>query len=314
MYSEGLAAFMQIIRVKNLVMIALTQFFVRLFIIDPVFFNYKIEHALSGIEFYIFVTATLCIAAAGYIINDYFDVGMDRVNKPMRVTIGEYFSRQQAFRLHLIFNIIGVALGIFSAWLAGNVRLGFIFPVIAGILWFYAKTYKKVFLLGNILVGLVTAAVPLVVAYSETKLFTVSNVVTIEAGKEIMRFTVGYAIFAFLATLIREIIKDAEDIEGDREYGCQTLPIVLGLKTTKVIIASLTLMMIGLLFIAQQYFFRDNLLMEVSYILIALQLPAAGMLFYLVPATTQDDFARLSKWMKVLMALGVASMAVFYFL
>lgn len=311
MYKAWLAEFSKLVRIKNLVIIAVTQYFVRLFIINPIFFNYKIEHSLSGWEFAIFVFATLCIAAAGYIINDYFDVDIDRINQPDRVVVGKYFSRREAFRLHLILNIIGAVIGVLSAWLAGNIKLGFIFIVVAGLLWFYAKTFKKVFLLGNLIVGATTAMTILITAYFETGLFNKADQLALTANNEVMMLVLPYTFFAFLTTLIREIIKDAEDVEGDREYDCKTVPVVLGIKATKWVTAFLSVALIGLLFVAQHYFFREEQFVKISYILVTLQLPAATMIFYLVPAKNKEDFEKLSEWMKIIMLLGISSMAVF---
>src|SRR5687767_11217628 len=126
---------LKLMRWQNLLIIAVTQYLVRFFIIKPVFFNYKIEHSLSEWQFALFVLATVCIAAAGYIINDYFDVEIDRINKPDDMVIGNMISKRTAFQLHLVFNAVGVTLGFAVAFFAANVKLGFIFVVVAGLLW-----------------------------------------------------------------------------------------------------------------------------------------------------------------------------------
>lgn len=314
MNKEWLLELSKLVRVKNLLIIALTQCFVRLYLISPLFFNYKIEHALNGWQFALFVLATVCIAAAGYIINDYFDVDIDRINKPDKMVIGNFFIRNEAFRLHLIFNGAGTMLGFFIAWVAGNIKLGFIFIVIAGLLWFYAKTFKKVFLLGNLLVAILTALTVLVTAYFETNLFGSADVLVIAANKEVMALVLAYTLFAFLATLLREIIKDMQDVEGDREYNCKTIAVVLGVKKAKWFATLFIVMLICYLFFVQQHFFKDELFLQISYILIALQLPLAALLFNLVPAASKEDFGKLSEWMKTITLLGIVSMAVFYYL
>ena len=313
MYKEWLFEFSRLIRLKNLAILVVTQAFVRLFLINPVFFNYKIEHALAGWQFALFVLATVCIAAAGYIINDYFDADIDRINKPGKVVVGRYFSRREAFRMHLAFNVLGALLGVLAAWLAGNITLGFIFIVSAGLLWFYAKTFKKVFLLGNLLVAAFTAFAILTVVFFETGLFGNADLLVLAANREVFELTLAYAAFAMITTTMRELVKDMEDIEGDRAYGCKTVPVVLGVTATKWFIAALCVALIGLLFFAQSRFFREELFLRCSYILIALQLPAAALLFYLVPAAQKEDFARLSKGVKNIMLLGIVSMAVFYY-
>ncbi len=314
MFSQGLLVHLNFIRWKNLLIIAAAQLLVRYFIINPVFNNFRmIEHSLSDLQFFLLVLSTICIAASGYIINDYFDVGIDEVNKPMKVMVGRYFSKKETIRMHLGFNIAGSALGIVVAWLAGNVKLGFIFIVAAGMLWFYARTFKKTFLLGNIIVSLATALTLLLPAFFETELFSQADLIIATANQDIMIPVMAYALFAFLTTLIREIIKDAEDIEGDRMYGSKTLPVTLGVRTAKWVITMLSAMLIGLLFFAQRTFFAESLFLNISYIFIALQLPTAALVFYLVPAKEKKEFSKLSNMMKAIMLLGILSIPVFYF-
>ncbi|GIV33028.1 MAG: prenyltransferase [Chitinophagales bacterium] len=308
------SVYLKFIRWKNLLLIALTQLLVRFFIIKPVFAEYRLlEHSLSDLAFLLVVAATMCIAAAGYIINDYFDTGMDHINKPMQVMVGRYFSKKEALRMHLLFNAAGVALGLFAAFCAGNIQLGFVFVIAAGLLWFYARIFKKTFLLGNMIVALLTSLVVLLPSFFETHLFVQTDVVTSAAALRILIPTAIYSLFAFLATLIREIIKDVEDLEGDKQFGSQSIPASLGIKTTKAVVTILILLFAGLLFIVQRALFRDDQLLGVSYIFIALQLPALSMIFYLIPAKDQADFHKLSSLMKVIMLLGVISMPLFHY-
>ena len=315
--SEKLLAWLKLVRAKNLVIIAFTELFVRFYLIKPFFFNYKfaIDHSLLDSEFLLFVLATLCIAAAGYIINDYFDIDIDRVNKPDQVLVGRFFGRREAFRLHIAFNIAGVLLGFLSAWLAGNIKLGFTFAVVAGLLWFYAKSFKKIFLFGNIIVGLVTALTILLTLFFETRLIGVADELILKAAYDEMLIpsVFAYALFAFITTLIREIIKDIEDMEGDRQFDCKTVPVVFGVNAAKWMIAFLSVLLIALLALAQRYFFAEEQFLKISYILVALQLPVAAMIFSLVPAASKEDFAKLSEWMKVIMLFGILSMAVFHY-
>lgn len=314
---EKLFAWLNLLRVKNLAIIALSELFVRFYLIKPFFFNYKfaIDHSLSDLEFLLFIAAILCVAAAGYIINDYFDIDIDRVNKPERMLVGRIFGRMEAFRLHVVFNAAGVLLGFLSAWLAGNIKLGFIFAVTAGVLWFYARSLKKMFLLGNILVGIVTAVAILLPLLFETRLTGVKDELILKAAYDEMLIpsVFAYALFAFITTLIREMIKDIEDMAGDSQYGCKTVPVVLGVRGAKWMIAALGVLLIALLMAVQSLLFSEEQFLKISYILIAMQLPVAAMIFSLVPAASKEDFAKLSEWMKVIMLLGILSMAVFHY-
>ena len=308
-----LAPFLRLIRVENLAIIALTQILVRFFIVIPVFELYKLPLALNNMEYILFILATLCIAAAGYIINDYFDVSIDSVNKPMQVMVGNIFSKKEAFRYHLILNFIGSLLGLYAGWQAGNYKLGFVFIMIAGLLWFYATSFKKMFLIGNLIVSFTAAMVILTIGFFETTLFKQSDFVLATAANIIMMEILAYSFFAFLTTLIREIIKDMQDIKGDAGYGCKTVPVVLGLKNAKTIVTILCGLLIGLLFYLQKLYFPDGDFMKIAYIFIAIQLPVVALVFNLVPAQTAEEFGKMSTLMKIIILLGILSMVVFSF-
>lgn len=312
--NSRLAAFIKLIRIKNLLVIALTQFFIRFFIIKPEYFNYKnyLDLSLSDLEFVLLVLSTVLVAAAGYIINDYFDVSVDSINRPFKVIVGNHFTRKQAFQLHLILNIAGSILGLLVGWLAGNFKLGFVFFISAGLLWFYARGFKKQFLVGNLLVAILTALVVLLPLLFETGFFKKSGM-AMAANTEVLPVVSVYAFFAFLTTLIREIIKDIEDIEGDHEYGGKTLPIVLGVKSAKWTVAFLSIFLCATLLLVQQRLYRSDELFQIAYILIAIQLPVIYLIFNVVPAESAYDFNRLSKLMKLVMLLGIFSMPLFSF-
>jgi 4-hydroxybenzoate polyprenyltransferase len=182
------------------------------------------------------------------------------------------------------------------------------------LLWFYSKTFKRVFLLGNLVVAFTTSLTILVTYLFEANLFRDMDPIAAAANEQILPQVLAYSVFAFLATLIREIIKDIQDIEGDREYGCKTVPVVLGIRTANGIVTFLVVVLIGLLFLAQRYYFTEGMFLKVSYILVVLQLPLAALIFYLIPAQTKEDYGKLSDGMKIIMVLGIASMAVFHYL
>ena len=180
----------------------------------------------------------MLIAAAGYIINDYFDTQADLINKPKRVLVGVSIQRREAMILHAIMNIMGIGIGVYLSFYIKLPTLSMVFLIATGLLWFYSTNYKRQFLIGNLAVSFLTALVPLMVILFEIPLLNR------EYGEVMLRNSAsfGYLIawvgafsfFAFVTTLIREVIKDAEDFEGDRAYGMKTVPIVLGNTWTKV--------------------------------------------------------------------------------
>lgn len=313
-------AFLIMIRPMNLLMIVLTQLLIRFCIAQPIFDYFKIQSSLSIIEYLLMVLATVFIAASGYIINDYFDQNTDSINKPFRLHINNYFSKQSIINIHLLFNFIAIVLAFIAAWLAGNYKLSFIYVVSAGLLWFYSSSYKKMFLLGNFMVAtLTTLAVLMPVLFELPGLMQQNfsgnyDAVKLEAARIILYTVFGYVIFAFLTTLIREIVKDVEDIKGDLRDGANTIQVVLGLSYTKVVIGVLWLLLICLVALVQYSFYKEHQLARVLYLLVAVQLPSLLGIFYLWKAEQPEHFKFLSTLLKVIMFLGILSMAAFFLL
>jgi 4-hydroxybenzoate polyprenyltransferase len=152
----------------------------------------------------------------------------------------------------------------------------------------------------------------LITVYFERELFSHTDIVTLTANKEIMQHIFAYAAFAFFATMIREMIKDLEDMKGDAEFGRKTFPVVMGVLATKWAVTGLIAFLIALLFFLQQIFFRNEEFFEAAYIFIFLQLPLAAIVFSLVPSREADDFRKLSAWMKIVTLAGILSIPIFY--
>jgi 4-hydroxybenzoate polyprenyltransferase len=220
-----------LVRFPNLVIIAATQYAMRYLIMDPLLPATDFELQFGNIQFFLLVLSTIFIAAAGYIINDYFDTQADMINKPARVVVGVEIGRRVAMILHAMLNILGVGIGIYLGFYIGLPALSIVFLLATGLLWFYSTSYKRQFLVGNLSVSFLTGLVPLMVVLFEIPLLNR------EYGAVMLHYHVnfnyifawvgGFSFFAFLTTLIRELIKDAEDFEGDSAYGMRTLPIVL---------------------------------------------------------------------------------------
>lgn len=242
---------LRLIRFPNLIIIATTMVLIRYAIIQPIFIQYSIGLEFPILHFIFLVLAVVLIAAGGYMINDYFDVKIDLVNKPDSVTINNNFKNKFVLIAYIILNTIALSLAGYVSLQVGIIALFFIFPVTIGILWFYSTTYKQQFLVGNILVSLLIAFVPIIVALFEmpsihTKYLDFPEAYSVLL-KVIFTWCAVFAMFAFLVNLIRELVKDTEDFEGDNVFGRNTLPIVCGIKKTKVVVNVLILLTITLL-------------------------------------------------------------------
>ena len=305
------SAFFRLIRWPNLFFIVLTQMLFRYFILP---FVYQEAHPgyenikLSEVLFYLLVFASVCIAAAGYIINDYFDENIDHVNKSSKVIIGKYINRRSAILLHALFSFIGLLLSIFIGY---KLRNGFIpfFNFLAIILLLvYSSTFKKKILIGNIIISLLTAWTILVLTLAEYR-FRISPEDVV--WHRLLKMSFIYAGFAFIISLIREVIKDMEDMEGDIKYGCKTMPIVWGLPVSKVFTAVWIVVLAGMLAAIQIYVIQLGWWLSAFYSFVLIIFPLLWSLKKLYAATAPADFHRLSSVIKLIMLAGIVSMIFF---
>lgn len=340
-------AFIKLIRLPNLLIIVLTQYAIRYGIIYSSLTINGLDLQMSELDFFLLSLSTVMIAAAGYIINDYFDVKIDRVNRPDKIIIGKYFKRRLAMGAHLIINFIAIVLAGYLAYKIGNWKLIFIQILAAGSLWYYSISFKKQVLIGNIIVALLAALVPFVAGLYELilqdsnaedsvngLLFFVEEDTPFEqvmygfkaVMSIVMKWVIGFSIFAFLSTMVREIIKDIEDYEGDKKYYSNTLAVIYGKDKAKLV-AQLFIVIIILLIGYLQYNqivmnqgggtieraqSQTKALITTIYFLIALQLPLFYLLVKLQTAKEKVDYSKLSMNMKYIMLLGIGYIAVFY--
>lgn len=310
--------FFGLIRLPNLLMIAFTQLLMRYAVIIPMLKMNNLKAQQSTFEFLLLIISTVFIAAAGYIINDYFDVKIDRINKPKKVVLDKKINRKLAMIWHFLLTILGVLLGFYVSWKADFLSLGFIFPFCSLLLWVYSINYKRQLLIGNIIVSLLTALVPFMVFLYEIPNFEISSIIIntsmhLSPFLHIFLYITIFTVFAFLTSVIREIIKDSEDMEGDKAYGCKTVPIVLGLNKTKILISVLAAIMISILgFIQYRLMYWEDKI-SFFYILIFIQIPLAYLLYYIWKAYEKKQFKQASLITKLIMLTGLLYAFVIYF-
>lgn len=306
-----LVAFFKLIRWTNLLFIVLTQMLFRYFILPFVYLaghpGYESIKLSEGL-FYLLVIASVCIAGAGYIINDYFDVNIDLVNKSSKVIIGKYIKRRTAILLHALLSFAGLVLSIYIGYKIRNPLIPFFNFLAIVILWFYSSTFKKKILIGNILISLLTAWVIFVLTLSEYR-FRISPHDIL--WQRLLKVSFIYTGFAFIISLIREVIKDMEDMEGDIKYGCKTMPIVWGLPVSKVFTGVWIVVLVGVLVAIQIYVVQFGWWLSALYSLIAIIIPLISVLRKLYEATTSRQFHQLSSAVKLIMLAGILSMIFF---
>lgn len=260
---------------------------------------------LGWIDFVILAISTCLLTAAGYIINDYFDIRSDLINRGT-IIVGNTITRRQAMMFHNILNVLGVIGGTYVSARIGYIWLGIFFVLISGLLYFYSATYKRQFLIGNIIVAMLVAMVPMmVVIYDAAPIYVhYSQIVTDFPGVAVLFYWVGgFALFAFLTTLIREIIKDMEDCEGDRETGRKTIPVVSGLMVCKIVVVTLSLFTVALLFLVWYKHLNDRL--TIIYITLLLDIPFAIVIYKVITGSEKHHLHFASRLMKLIMLAGI---------
>jgi 4-hydroxybenzoate polyprenyltransferase len=310
-----------LIRFPNLVIIAATQYAMRYLIMEPLLPSEEFDLQFGDLQFFLLVLSTVFIAAAGYIINDYFDTRADLINKPARVVVGVEIGRRVAMILHAMLNIIGVAIGIYLGFYVNLPALSIVFLLATGLLWFYSTNYKRQFLVGNLSVAFLTGLVPLMVVLFEIPLLNVrygqEMLLHNASFNYIFAWVGGFSFFAFLTTLIRELIKDAEDFEGDAAYGMRTVPIVLGSLWTRVIVVGLIFFAIFiLLYLLLKYIMFSVVppdYFSLTYFIVLLLAPLLLLALQVITAKEKKHYHRASTLIKLIMLTGILySGMVFY--
>ncbi|MFC2107786.1 geranylgeranylglycerol-phosphate geranylgeranyltransferase [Bacteroidota bacterium] len=307
-------AYFSLFRIINLIIIALTQILVRYCIIENFYSFQDIGLQLSFNNFILLLLASVLIAAGGNIINDIYDVDIDRINKRKNV-VKSIVPISIAWILYYVFNITGVIMGFALASKVGSYQLGFIFPVIAGLLYFYTTRYKGMLFWGNLIIAFLSAFVLLVVWLFEY--ITLRNdpdiyVLAFKGIPVINLYIWGYALFAFLCTILREWVKDLQDIPGDKRYGCNTLPIAIGIKRTQNLAIVVNILIIVLLALFQYHLLSKGYLFTFIYILVAVQSLLIYCLFLLFRMKTEKDYDLVSRLAKLIMLAGVLSMELLF--
>jgi 4-hydroxybenzoate polyprenyltransferase len=310
-------AFLNLIRWQNLLIVILTMVLMRYAVLGPILSKISVvlrtgtggevpmAIQFSLVDFILLVIATVFLTAGGYVINDYFDIKTDLINKG-RVIVGTRIPRRQAMMWHNIFNITGVSIGFYISWKAGYFWLGTMFLIVSGLLYFYSASYKRQFLIGNLVVAALVAMVPLLVVIYEWpalyRYYTL-NAVNLPDFNFILYWVGGFTVFAFLTTLTREIIKDIEDFEGDIAYGRNTVPVVIGILASKIVSAGLVVITIALLYLIWYLFIND--IITLVYLSVAIVLPLLYVIFKVVVSSDRKQLHSASSIMKIVMLTGI---------
>jgi 4-hydroxybenzoate polyprenyltransferase len=271
--------------------------------------------ALGNTLFFCLVIASVCIAAGGYIINDYFDINIDRFNKPDKLVVDKVIKRRWAIFWHLALSLIGITLSFYVGWkIHHHLLIGLANSLAVILLWLYSTSFKKKLITGNLTISLLTAWVVLVLYVCEVMAYVKNypDEDILHAVARIFKIAIIYAGFAFIISLVREIIKDVEDMPGDEKYGCKTMPIMWGIRTSKAIAGTWLIVLMLAILILQFYVAAFLWWLFIGYTLIFIIAPLAVTFKKLLVAKSPDEFHHLSQWLKGIMLTGILSILFFY--
>ena len=289
-----------------MLLIATVQLLIKYALLEP----FGVQTALSSLGISLLMLATLCIAAAGYIINDIFDVETDSINKPEKLIVGKSISEKTAYNLFFIFNMVGVGVGYYVSNLVNKDAFFSLFVIISVLLYVYASYLKQMLLVGNIIVAILVALSLVIVGVFE--LLPTLTPLNRQTQLFFFKILLNYALFAFFINLLREIIKDMEDINGDYKAGMNTLPIAIGIERSAKVVFALTIV---LLFAVGYYvvnvLYKNQIM--VLYFLVFIMGPLLYLAIKMFSANTKKEFHQMSQVLKLVMLFGMGSLLFYLF-
>ncbi len=298
--------YLKLIRYQNLLMLAFMQLVFRYLFLAQSY----VDLALTDINYILLVIATVCIAAGGYVINNIMDQDTDEIAKPQNRVVGVSISETVAYNWYIGLTIVGVGIGFYLSNVIYKPTFASMFILVATLLYMYATSFKQIPVLGNVVVALMLSTSIIIIG-----LFDILPAIDVDNRfrmKEAFEILMHYAIFAFIINLIREIVKDMEDMDGDYQSGINSLPIAIGVQKTKIIVGVLTVISIGIL----AYYVNSNLF-ELDYVVYYAIILIVGPLIYfgvkLLNAATKKEYHHLSLVLKIILFFGILSVAVIVF-
>jgi 4-hydroxybenzoate polyprenyltransferase len=316
--AEKIKPYLKLLRVGNLAFLAVLLYVMEKWVAVPLLHIEKFQEQMPWWVLLLLILSTICIAAGGYVINDYFDVKIDRINRPDDMVVTRVISREGAMQWFYVLTAIGIASGLAVSWWARSWNLLFIYIVIPGLLWFYSASYKRMLLVGNLIVAFISAIVPLLVALVNADYLHYlykDNLAYTPIVNELYVWLSGFALFSFLLTWAREVVKDIEDIEGDREMECRTMPIVWGEKVSKAVVTTLvvvTMALVGYLAWFVLPFPMEWSTLTGRFVIFGLMVPMVCVLVLLWYARSNRELHTVQQVIKFVMFLGTMFSYVIY--
>jgi 4-hydroxybenzoate polyprenyltransferase len=295
-----LVHFLNLIRWKNLLLITYVFFLVK-FLLFP---SLNTATNLTTVQFLLLWLAIIFITAAGYMINDINDVNTDIINKPNAIIVGKFISIKKTKSWYFFINGIGVFLGIIFSL---NIREPYFILIFMGtslLLNWYSKYLKSKPFIGNFLIAFLVAFSMLLIAILDIN-YQIENI------NQYLTIIIIYVLstFSFLINLIREIVKDIEDIKGDYKLNMRTLPIIFGVQRILKVVSILTLIPIFLLLLIILNLDIYYLALTI-YLAVTCLVPLMYVSVKLWKLKSYKKIHKISMFLKIIMFLGINSIII----
>jgi 4-hydroxybenzoate polyprenyltransferase len=291
----------RLVRFPNLLLIALTQGLVWFSLLRPVIVELNYTPYLDTFHFLLLVLCTVCIAAGGNAVNDLYDLKVDQINKPAKQIVGKWISVEDTYRIYVILVLFGALIAGYLSYELGRLSLFISYPFVVFFLWAYSKWFKRLPFTGNIMVSVFVASIPVVLLIPE--------------WKNILRPTLFYSLehkliwsfsfFCFGVNILREYVKDIEAVQGDKEAGAVTLPVVIGPRRAKIYAILFAFILLAGFVAWGSLIFDQVSLFNFLYFCICLIGSLSVIIFLLWQANIKTHFHTVNQWIKFLILLGL---------
>lgn len=271
---------LSVVRGYNIAVIVLAQYLAAIFIFSP---EKSLKDIVLNLDLYFIVLATTCVIAGGYIINNFYDSKKDRINKPIKSKIDSIVGQETKLKIYFLLNFIGVMFGFLVSW-----RAALFFAIYVFLIWLYSHKLKK-----YPLTGLFSAPILSILPFFAIFVYY----------KNFSTLIFTFAAFLFFILMIRELLKDLENIKGDMVQNYQTMAVKYGEYFTKLLISFLVLLTLNPVYFLWKY--PEIGMMKYYFYLVGIfSLP---FLFFVWKANSKRDYVILHNLVKLVILLGVLS-------
>ena len=272
---------LSVVRGYNIALIVLAQYLAAIFIFSP---EKSLGDVIFDLDLYFLILATICVIASGYIINNFYDSKKDKINKPIKSKIDSIVSQKIKLRIYFFLNFVGVAFGLLVSW-----RAALFFSIYIFLIWFYSHKLKK-----YPLAGLFSASILSILPFFAIFIYY----------KNFSEIIFTHAAFLFFVLMIRELLKDLENIKGDIVQDYKTIPLTYGEHFTKILITLLVLLTMNPVYFQWEY--PEIGMMKYYFYLVGIVFVI--FLVFLWKAKTKRDYVILHNTIKLIIFVGVLSL------